>query len=74
MQARSWQSFDRKFNQTIVLLLLEKLTHVAYRKQDLFAGLSFDTISATGPNGAIIHYSPDPHNSAVIDADNVGVL
>jgi Xaa-Pro aminopeptidase len=45
-------------------------------------GLSFDTISSTGANGgslnfsrnidvtdisAIIHYSPDPKNSAIID-------
>lgn len=25
-------------------------------KHDLFMGLSFDTISSTGPNGAVIHY------------------
>lgn len=28
-------------------------------QQDLFDGLSFDTISATGPNGAIVHYHPE---------------
>lgn len=38
-----------------------------YSKQDLFKGLSFTTISSTGPNAAIIHYSPDPESCAVID-------
>ncbi|CAG8638806.1 11094_t:CDS:2 [Ambispora leptoticha] len=32
-----------------------------------FVGLSFDTISASGPNGAIIHYSPQPGKCAIID-------
>jgi Xaa-Pro aminopeptidase len=40
-------------------------------EQDLFKGLSFDTISSTGPNGAIIHYSPDPKDCAVIKKDQV---
>ncbi|KAF8581277.1 Creatinase/aminopeptidase [Ramaria rubella] len=37
----------------------------------LFKGLSFETISSTGPNGAIIHYSPDPKNSATIKKDQM---
>lgn len=36
-------------------------------KTDLFVGLSFDTISATGPNGAIIHYKPEKETCATID-------
>ncbi|KAI0654883.1 Creatinase/aminopeptidase [Cubamyces menziesii] len=35
-------------------------------EQDLFMGLSFPTISATGPNGAIIHYDPDPNDCATV--------
>lgn len=36
----------------------EKLTH--YRSQEKgFVGLSFATISATGANGAVIHYKPE---------------
>ncbi|PHH63473.1 hypothetical protein CDD82_1891 [Ophiocordyceps australis] len=36
-----------------------------------FAGLSFPTISSTGPNAAVIHYSPERGNCAVIDPDAV---
>ncbi|KAJ6572148.1 peptidase M24, structural domain-containing protein [Mycena capillaripes] len=38
---------------------------------DLFRGLSFPTISSTGPNGAIIHYSPDANDCAVIKQDQI---
>lgn len=41
------------------------------RKLQDFRGLSFPSISSTGPNGAIIHYSPDPVNSAVIDPNEI---
>lgn len=36
-------------------------------KHEHFVGLSFDTISSTGPNAAVIHYSPQRGNCAVID-------
>lgn len=36
-----------------------------------FRGLSFTTISGTGPNGAIIHYSPDPKDCATIEQGQV---
>ncbi|BDD59494.1 hypothetical protein MAP00_004700 [Monascus purpureus] len=36
-------------------------------KHDLFVGLSFDTISSTGPNGAVIHYKPEKGNCSIID-------
>jgi len=43
-----------------------------YRSRlDLFKGLSFTTISSTGPNGAIIHYSPDREDCAIIDKDQL---
>ncbi|KAG1760222.1 peptidase M24, structural domain-containing protein [Suillus occidentalis] len=38
---------------------------------DLFRGLSFTTISSTGPNAAVIHYSPDPDDCAIIKKDQV---
>ncbi|BFZ59617.1 hypothetical protein YB2330_000631 [Saitoella coloradoensis] len=37
------------------------------KKKEHFAGLSFPTISSTGPNGAIIHYQPEKGSCAVID-------
>jgi Xaa-Pro aminopeptidase len=30
-------------------------------------GLSFDTISSTGPNAAVIHYKPEPGSCSIID-------
>ncbi|KAI1431616.1 aminopeptidase-like protein [Xylaria sp. CBS 124048] len=32
-----------------------------------FVGLSFDTISSTGPNAAVIHYKPERGNCSTID-------
>ncbi|QRG40244.1 hypothetical protein FDK38_004708 [Candidozyma auris] len=32
-----------------------------------FKGLSYETISSTGPNAAIIHYEPTKDNNAIID-------
>ncbi|KAF8309007.1 Creatinase/aminopeptidase [Clavulina sp. PMI_390] len=40
-------------------------------KLDLFMGLSFPTISSTGPNGAIIHYGPLAKGSAIIQRDEM---
>jgi len=36
-------------------------------EQDLFMGLSFDTILSTGANGAIIHYSPSKEDSSILN-------
>ncbi|KAJ4311562.1 hypothetical protein N0V94_007890 [Neodidymelliopsis sp. IMI 364377] len=36
-------------------------------KHNGFMGLSFDTISSTGPNAAVIHYKPEKGECAVID-------
>lgn len=36
-----------------------------------FVGLSFDTISSTGPNAAVIHYKPEPGNCSTIDPNAV---
>ncbi|KAJ5908590.1 hypothetical protein N7495_001272 [Penicillium taxi] len=40
-------------------------------KHELFAGLSFDTISSTGPNGAVIHYKPEKGSCAIIDPNAI---
>ncbi|KAK2803391.1 hypothetical protein FQN50_007050 [Emmonsiellopsis sp. PD_5] len=36
-------------------------------KHDRFVGLSFDTISSTGPNAAVIHYKAERNNCSIID-------
>lgn len=38
-------------------------------KQDLFAGLAYENISATNENAAIVHYATPPVGSRVIDRD-----
>ncbi|KAG7290992.1 hypothetical protein NEMBOFW57_000999 [Staphylotrichum longicolle] len=41
------------------------------KKQKDFVGLSFDTISSTGPNAAVIHYKPEPGACATIDPNAI---
>lgn len=40
-------------------------------KHDRFVGLSFDTISSTGPNAAVIHYKPERGQCSVLDPKQV---
>ncbi|KAF4629914.1 hypothetical protein G7Y89_g8232 [Cudoniella acicularis] len=40
-------------------------------KQKSFVGLSFDTISSTGANAAVIHYMPERGNCSIIDPQAV---
>ncbi|KAI3402378.2 AMPP [Candida oxycetoniae] len=48
----------------------EKL--LEFRKQeDNFVGLSFDTISASGANGAVIHYKPVKGSAAMINPHKI---
>ncbi|OCF44256.1 xaa-Pro aminopeptidase [Kwoniella heveanensis CBS 569] len=43
-----------------------------YRKENKwFMGLSFETISSTGPNAAIIHYAPPAEGSAIIEKEQM---
>ena len=44
----------------------DKLEQIRSRGEN-FKGLSFDTISSTGPNAAVIHYKPEAGNCSVID-------
>ena len=41
---------------------------------DLFYSPSFQTISAYGSNGAIIHYNPMPHSNKLIGLDNLYLI
>lgn len=42
-----------------------------YRKQDFYMGLSFATISSSGPNASIIHYHPEVETNRQITADEI---
>lgn len=44
------------------------------QKQTGFVDTSFDTISAYGPNGAIIHYNPHPESCSLVDDKNLFLL
>ncbi|KAI9818502.1 MAG: hypothetical protein M1827_000561 [Pycnora praestabilis] len=48
----------------------DKLEHIRSKHQH-FVGLSFDTISSTGANAAVIHYKPEKGNCSVIDPEEV---
>lgn len=48
----------------------DKLEQIRSR-HDKFVGLSFDTISSTGANAAVIHYKPEPGNCSTIDPSKV---
>lgn len=41
------------------------------RQLPRFQGLSFATISSSGPNGAIIHYHPEPETNRPITLDEM---
>jgi Xaa-Pro aminopeptidase len=44
------------------------------KEEDLFQSLSFDTISAFGPNAAVIHYSPKAKTAAQITKNGLYLL
>lgn len=43
-------------------------------QQENYVSLSFDTISASGPNGAIIHYKPTPESSIPVTSNDMFLL
>ncbi|KAJ7977972.1 Xaa-Pro aminopeptidase [Quillaja saponaria] len=43
-------------------------------KQAGFLDTSFDTISGSGANGAVIHYKPEPESCSVLDANKLFLL
>lgn len=48
----------------------DKLESLRAQQAD-FKGLSFDTISGSGPNGAIIHYKPERETCAIVRRDQM---
>ncbi|RKP09433.1 Creatinase/aminopeptidase [Thamnocephalis sphaerospora] len=48
----------------------DKLESLRAQQAD-FKGLSFDTISGSGPNGAIIHYKPERDTCAIVSREHM---
>lgn len=67
----SWLS--QALNSKTNITEYEAATHLESMRQldPTYVGPSFDTIASTGPNGAIIHYSPDAQNSSIINPKRV---
>ncbi|KAK3302551.1 peptidase M24, structural domain-containing protein [Chaetomium strumarium] len=64
---------DQLINKKAVLdevAAADKLEELRKEQKD-FVGLSFDTISSTGPNAAVIHYKPERGACAVIDPNAI---
>ncbi|KAL8874201.1 MAG: hypothetical protein Q9174_000429 [Haloplaca sp. 1 TL-2023] len=55
-----------KQNQLDEVEAADKLEEIRSKKER-FVGLSFDTISSTGANAAVIHYKPERGNCSTID-------
>ncbi|WWC90545.1 uncharacterized protein L201_005481 [Kwoniella dendrophila CBS 6074] len=43
-------------------------------REELFAGLAYDDISASGPNGALPHYAPKRGEDNIVDIDSTYVI
>ncbi|ERT01483.1 hypothetical protein HMPREF1624_02733 [Sporothrix schenckii ATCC 58251] len=56
-----------KLDEVVAADKLEALRSV----QEHYVGLSFPTISSTGPNAAVIHYQPERGSCSVIDPDAI---
>ncbi|RKF72660.1 putative Xaa-Pro aminopeptidase P [Golovinomyces cichoracearum] len=52
------------------VMAAEKLEELR-SKQEHYVGLSFETISSTGANAAIIHYAPKRGNCSIIDPNKI---
>ncbi|KAF5191693.1 Xaa-pro aminopeptidase [Thalictrum thalictroides] len=71
-----WAWLEEEISKNVVLTevdVADKLLEFR-EKQYGFMDTSFDTISGSGANGAIIHYKPEPESCCVVDAENLFLL
>tara|TARA_R110002095_G_scaffold157755_1_gene136824 strand:+ start:637 stop:2469 length:1833 start_codon:yes stop_codon:yes gene_type:complete len=61
-------------HDTITELEVVDRLYQCRQKQDLFQGYSFDTISGSGPNGAIIHYRADEKSNRTLKSSDIFLL
>ncbi|KAI3448635.1 hypothetical protein Pfo_005300 [Paulownia fortunei] len=74
--AQFWAWLEEEISNGVILTevdVADKLFEFRSR-QDGFVDTSFDTISASGANGAIIHYNPDPNSCSIVDAEKLFLL
>ncbi|KAL1831946.1 hypothetical protein ACET3Z_001597 [Daucus carota] len=74
--AQFWDWLEQEIQEDIVLTevaVSDKLLEFR-SKQAGFVGTSFDTISGSGANGAIIHYKPEPDSCGLVDAKKLFLL
>jgi Xaa-Pro aminopeptidase len=69
----AWLSDRVHSNKVTELEVSDRLREFRARK-DLFKGLSFDTISGAGPNGAIVHYRVTAKSSRTLNPDEIFLL
>jgi len=66
----AWLSRTLPENPITEMDAAEKL--LSFRKQgDWFTGISFETISGAGPNGAIVHYRASPETNRQLEANSL---
>ena len=66
----AWLSQNSKKGTLTEIDASDKL--FSFRKQNpLFSGLSFDTISAAGPHGAIVHYHAMPETNGTLELNSI---
>ncbi|KAL7126430.1 hypothetical protein ABFS83_14G186600 [Erythranthe nasuta] len=74
--AQFWTWLEEEISNGVILTevdVADKLLEFR-SKQNGFVDTSFDTISASGANGAIIHYKPEPNTCSVVDAEKLFLL
>ncbi|XP_074312294.1 aminopeptidase P2 [Silene latifolia] len=74
--AQFWAWLEDEIRKGVILTEVEVADKLLEFRtsQDGFLDTSFDTISGSGPNGAIIHYKPEPGSCSVVDPTKLFLL
>jgi len=69
LEEELWKK-DHNLTEWSGALVLEDLQ----KQNDHFRGLSFESISSIGPNGAVIHYAPSAKEASLLNNDEIYLL
>ncbi|MQL95792.1 hypothetical protein Taro_028464, partial [Colocasia esculenta] len=73
--AEFWSWLEEVVQRTVVTEVEVADRLLEFRSKQIgFIGTSFDTISGSGANGAIIHYKPEPDSCSIVDDKNLFLL